>query len=406
MTMFSLIELKNLQPVADKGELKNNAHIHLPPNFSAFDTVDDALNDAKREGIRILGASNYYDYKIYKPFILGALRRGIYPVLGMEIVSWMDDLAKTQVKVNDPGNPGKAYICGKGIVGVANPRPEAQERLSQIRERDSKRSGAMIAKMEETLARFGLKTSLTENTIIEKVASRHCVSESMVVLQERHIAMAFQQAIFDHYNEEERTEKLTEAFGKAPKDANNEVGIQGELRSYLMKAGKPAYVAEEFISIEDALQLIRDLDGLPCYPTLADGVVPICGFEETPEALIANLKKMNIRTAEFIPGRNEPSVLKEYVIKMRQSGIVVGAGTEHNTLDRIAIEPKCVKDQPIPDECRAIFWEAACVFAAHQHRILNGQPGFEALEAYNEEAIKQLAGEGAALIGGMENNAI
>lgn len=404
--MFNIIDLKNLKPGADTGPKKNNAHIHLPPNFSAFNYVEDALEDAKNEGIRLLGASNYYDYSVYRPFVQGALQRGIYPVLGMEIVSWIDELATTGVKINDPGNPGKAYICGKGIVGIANPKPDAKETLNQIRERDSKRSAKMVAKMEEALSLVGLKTGLTELVVIESIARRHNVSERTVVLQERHIAMAFQQAIFSKYNIEERTSKLTEAFSKAPKDATNEVGIQGELRSYLMKAGKAAYVEEQFISIEDALLLIRRLDGLPCYPTLADGVVPICGFEETPEALISNLKKLGIRTAEFIPGRNEPSVLKEYVTKMRLSGIVVGAGTEHNTLDRIAIEPKCVKDQPIPDECQLIFWEAACVFAAHQHRILNGQPGFEALEAYNEEAIKLFASEGAALIGGMENNAL
>jgi len=404
--MFSLIELKNLKPGTDTGPKKNNAHIHLPPNFSAFDNVEDALSDAKTEGIRLLGASNYYDYRVYEPFILGALTSGIYPVLGMEIVSWINELATSGVKVNDPGNPGKAYICGKGIVDIANPRPEAKGALNLIRSRDSKRSSKMIAKMEQVLVKHGLPTGLTETKITRLVASRHGVDADWVVLQERHIAMAFQQAIFAKYSEEERKLKLTEAFGKEPKDANNEVGIQGELRSYLMKAGKAAYVEEQFISIEDALKLIRDLDGLPCYPTLADGVMPICGFEQSPEALISNLKKLDIRTAEFIPGRNEPTVLKEYVTKIRQAGIVVGAGTEHNTLDRIAIEPKCVKDQPIPDECQAIFWEAACVFAAHQHRILNGQPGFEALEAYNEEAIKLFASEGATLIGGMENNAL
>src|SRR5262245_30685736 len=41
--------------------LKNNCHIHLPPNFSAFETVTQALELSAAQGISVLGASNYYD---------------------------------------------------------------------------------------------------------------------------------------------------------------------------------------------------------------------------------------------------------------------------------------------------------------------------------------------------------
>jgi len=401
--MLNLVDLKNLKPGPEAAPQKNNAHIHLPPNFSAFDAVDDALDAAKGEGVRLLGASNYYDYNVYSPFVRGALDRRIYPLLGMEIIAWDDGLARTGVKVNDPGNPGKFYICGKGIVGAAKPRPEAQRTLSRIREGDVRRSAVMIAIIEEALSRNGLATGLTEQTVIQKVVQRHGVNAEWVVLQERHIAMAFQQELFEKYGVEERSEKLKQAFGAALKDPESPTGIQNELRSRLMKAGKPCYVEERFISVEEALELIRNLGGLPCYPTLADGASPICGYEQTPEQLVANVKAAGIRTAEFIPGRNDPAVLREYAVKMRQNGIVVGAGTEHNTLDRIAVEPKCLGGQPIPDECRAIFWEAACVFAAHQHRALNGKPGLEQLEPFDEETIQIFAQEGAQLIGGLGN---
>ena len=52
------------------------------------------------------------------------------------------------------------------------------------------------------------------------------------------------------------------------------------------------------------------------------------------------------------------------------------AGTEHNTLDLVPIEPTCLKGQPVPDDLKEIFWEGACVAAAHQFLVAHGQCGF------------------------------
>lgn len=399
--MFSLIELKKLRAGAAAGPLKTNAHVHLPPNFSAFDAVEDALEAAKAEGVRLLGASNYYDYRVYRRFVRGALNRRVYPLLGMEIIARDEALAEAGVKVNDPGNPGRVYLCGKGVVGVANPRPKAEAVLRRIREGDEKRAYVMALSVESHLSRFGLPTGLGPRRIIERVAARHGVEPDWVVLQERHLARAFQEEIFERYDLSERQERLTEAFGRPPTDASDPLALQADLRSFLMKAGKPCYALERFVSVEEALELIRLLEGLPCYPVLADGASPICAHEESPEKLIASLKALGIRAAEFIPGRNDPDVVAEYAVKLRESGIAVGAGTEHNTLDRIPIEPACRNRAPIPEECRRIFWEGACVFAAHQQRVVNGLPGFEQTEPYADAPIRQFAEEGAAWIAGL-----
>ena len=48
--------------------LRVNAHVHLPPNFSAFQTAEQALSLTDAQGVAVLGASNYYDYSIYNGF--------------------------------------------------------------------------------------------------------------------------------------------------------------------------------------------------------------------------------------------------------------------------------------------------------------------------------------------------
>ena len=64
----SVEQLKNLaeELYAPPSPPKVNSHIHLPPNFSAFDSVQQAVSLANQQGVRVLGASNYYDFSVYE----------------------------------------------------------------------------------------------------------------------------------------------------------------------------------------------------------------------------------------------------------------------------------------------------------------------------------------------------
>jgi hypothetical protein len=159
-------------------------------------------------------------------------------------------------------------------------------------------------------------------------------------------------------------------------DPSDAAAVQGEIRTHLIKAGKPAYVEEKFIAFDAARRLVLDLGGLPCYTAVADGIKPITPFESTAETLIENVQAKGIWVTEFIPNRNEPAILEEYVPKMRAAGLVVSAGTEHNTLDRIPMIPACKKGAPVPDAIAEVFWEGACVVAGHQAAVLLGHPGY------------------------------
>lgn len=361
------------------GRLKVNSHIHLPPNFSAFQTVAQAVELSAAQGVRVLGVSNYYDYDVYGDFVERARKAGIFPLFGLEIICLIDELVKKGVKINDPGNPGKMYVCGKGITRFAPFTAGANRLLGIIRHNDGTRLREVIHRLAEVLAERGLPVQLTETDVVDMVARRHDCPRERIYLQERHVCQAFQEAIFARIPSAERMEKLARAFGltSAPKfGPDDAVKIQNEIRAQLMKAGKPAYVAETFVSFEEAYQLVLELGGIPAYPTLADGASPICPFEEPVEKLIAEIKDLGFECAEFIPIRNTPEVLGHYVRAMRAAGLIVTAGTEHNTLDLLPIEPACLNGAPVPDDLREIFWEGACVLAAHQFLTLHGECGF------------------------------
>ncbi len=199
---------------------------------------------------------------------------------------------------------------------------------------------------------------------------------------------------------------MEKIYGAKPKAAAHSApGVQNDIRSFLIKAGKPAFVPETFVGFDHAFHLIIALGGIPSYPTLADGASPICAYEADIDSLIAELKSRNIHAAELIPIRNTPEVLAKYATSFRDAGFVVTAGTEHNTLDLLPIKPACLNGTAIPDDIQDIFWEGACVIAAHQYLVASGKLGFVNNDgnpnpAYStsDERIKAFASIGAATI--------
>jgi len=354
-----------------------NAHIHLPPNFSAFQSVRQAVDLAADQGVRVLGASNYYDFGVYSEFGDLALQRGIFPLFGLEIIALLPEVQKAGILINDPGNPGRMYICGKGIIRFSDLTPAARDLIGWIRKSDSERMRKMVDLVETVFRQKGIRTGLDDAVIVEKLAERKCIGRDSIFLQERHIAQAFQEEFFSKVRPSERKEKLSAILGISSQAApEDHLRVQTEIRSALMKVGKPAFVTEKFVDFEQAYRLVLELGGIPCYPTLADGAKPICAYEDPPQKLVDELNRNRIYCAEFIPIRNRPEVLERYVLALRKKGIVIAGGTEHNTPDLLPLEPRCLEGLQVSEEVRTIFWEGACVIAAHQFLSLHGKPGY------------------------------
>ncbi len=381
------------------GSLTYNTHIHLPPNFSAFETVQQAVDLAAEQGVKVLGVGNYYDYSVYCEFVAAVQVKGIFPLFGTEIIALETDLQKQDIRINDPGNPGKYYICGKGISQFETLSKKADDYLSTIRQNDAQRMREMTDKMAVTFSDCGIDTGLNEAAVIARIVARHGCDADVVTLQERHLAQVFQEAFFEKIQLDSRVQKLTDLFGQIPKSAPHDaVGIQNEIRSHLMKAGKSCFVPETFVNLAQAKELITELGGIPCYPVLADGSSRRCEYETPLEGLIDTLKSNDYAMAEFIPVRNQPDVLTEYVKAIRAAGIVVVAGTEHNTLDLLPITPTCVGGKDIPQEVNDIFEEGVYVLAAHAFFKAHQQGGLLEQSTDREETIRRFADIGRAVL--------
>ena len=380
--------------------LTYNSHIHLPPNFSAFETVEQAVELAVDQGVRVLGCGNYYDYTVYRRFTETARDKNVFPLFGTEIIALETDLQQANIRINDPGNPGRHYICGKAISRFEELSPRADELLSGIRNNDKLRMNEMAVKMTAVFSEHGIDTGLDDQAVIARVVKRHECSADTVTLQERHLAQAYQEVFFDKVSEDRRQKKLTDIF-RVPSQSNpsDTVGIQNEIRLNLMKAGKICFVPETFVNLAQAKELIVELGGIPCYPVLADGSKKRCEYETPVEQLIETLKANHYTMVELITIRNSPKVLVEYVSAIRQAGIAVVAGTEHNTLDLLPIKLACVGGEAVPEEIDLIFKEGICVLAAHAFLKAHGEEGFvDEQEGNANQRIKDFSRIGAVVL--------
>jgi hypothetical protein len=379
-----------------------NSHVHVPPNFSAFTDVDDLIATAVREGARVLGASNFHDVRVYRRFAEGARAAGIVPLFGVEFITVVDALRESGTRVNDPANPGRLYLCGKGVDPFSEPSPEAADLDARARAANRQRAAQMTGLLRACFEQGGVATDLDDMAIAADVAARAGVPVDWVVLQERHLAMAFQSALFAACAPDERAAALDRVYGVPAKSVDDPAAVQGEIRARLMKAGGPAFVDESPLTFAEAYRLILERGGIPCYPTLADGSSPICPFEEGPEELAVRVAELGIHAAELIPVRNAPEVVIAYARAFRSAGIIVTAGTEHNTPDRIPLAPLAKGGAPVPAEAAEIFWEGACAVAGHQAERAAGRAGFVdadgRLDGEPQARIRRYAEIGEAVI--------
>jgi hypothetical protein len=305
------------------------------------------------------------------------------------------------------------YLCGKGVDPFREPDADAVRIAGAARAANEARAREMSGRLRDLFAASGLRTSLDDRAIVADVAERAGVPDAWVVLQERHMAMAFQEALFLQVPPDRRAALLGRVYGAPPAaPVEDAVAVQGEIRSQLMKAGRPAFVPESALGFDDAVRLVLAWDGIPAYPTLADGVLPLCPFEASPEGLARELLARGLHMAELIPGRNAPAVVDAYMTAFRAAGIAVTAGTEHNTLDQIPFDPACRGGVPMSPEARSIAWEGTCVVVAHSHLRRQGRHGFVDREgapapgfADADARIRWFADLGATVIANREGHA-
>jgi len=157
--------------------IKVNAHLHTPYSFSAFNDVNQALDMALAENVQVVGINDFYTTAGYEAWAAGCKERGLYPLFNIEFISLNEADQKAGIRVNDPGNPGRVYLSGKGLSYPYRLVEPYATQLADVRAEANAQVKAMCGKVNEILvatqAGFILdyawiRTNLTRGSIRER----------------------------------------------------------------------------------------------------------------------------------------------------------------------------------------------------------------------------------------------
>lgn len=357
--------------------MRINNHIHTPYSFSAFQSVTQAVRTAVAEGVRILGINDFYVTDGYKEFTDECIDHGMFPLLNIELIGISKEDQEAGIRINDPGNPGRTYISGKGL-SFPGDLPENQKiKLRNI----VVQSNNQVSKMIELLNDWFQQQEVDISLSVEEIMEGHAVN----LLRERHVAkmvrLKFEELAA---NDLEFYELLDKAYGgkSVDKKRSDIAGTEEQLRARLLKSGAPAFVPEDdkaFLPLAEIVELIIDSGGIPTYPVLLDGAGDqITEFENGKEKLLEVLEAWGFRSIEFIPLRNQFGKLKEYTEYFYENGFVVSFGTEHNTSAMGPLTVSCKEDVPLDDRLLEISFNGAAYIAAHQYLVDHEGPDYQA----------------------------
>jgi len=371
--------------------LKVNNHIHTPYSFSAFDGIDSAVKAARAEDISILGINDFYVTDGYAEFLEYCRDYGIFPLLNVELIGISLKDQEEGIRINDPGNPGRIYISGKGLAHPSLLTAGLQDRLDRVVEESNRQVGKMIDLVNRWMEFQGVDMRISVEEIMKNLARN--------LLRERHVAKAIRIQLEEMArNDEEFHDILKQIYGglRSEKQPDDMAGLEDELRARLLKAGAPAFVPEDekaFMGVEDIVRIIEAAGGIPTYPMLLDGAGGhMTEFESDRESLLASLKEMGFRSVEMIPQRNRIEVLKEYAEYFYDQGFMVSFGTEHNTTAMRPLTVACSQVTPLDESLERISFLGAASLAAHQYLVAREGP------AYPEKSREKMEKLGLAIL--------
>ena len=355
---------------------KVNAHLHTPYSFSAFKDVADALDRAVAEDVKVVGINDFYTTTGYEAWAEGCKERGLYPLFNIEFISLNEADQKAGLRVNDPGNPGRTYLSGKGLSYPVKLAEPFATQLAEVSAEANAQVEAMCGKVNEILVANNTGFTLDFEWIKNELTKGS--------IRERHLAKALRLKVYEACANNQIDIKILfhKLFsGKELKSPISDIaGVENEIRANLLKAGGGAFVPEDpkaFLPMQTVCDIIVAAGGIPTYPFLADDAKGgYTDFEGDLEKVATQLTERGFHSVEFITTRNGVELLEKYAIYLHEQGFVVTFGSEPNTPAMEPVELFARNSTPLTERLMQINYDGACVVAAHQHLVAQGLRGY------------------------------
>lgn len=316
-----------------------NTHVHTNASFSIFRSPSEAVWRAVVEGVTIFGINDHYTLDGHAEFAAAARIVGMPATFSIEAVALSAEAQAAGELYNDPKNPGRTYLSGKGIV-----RPLAKDSVH----------AANLARMTAALARRNREmTGKLSRLLAERDPGLAFAFDDVMTLTpagnvtERHICEYAALRLRERFSDPVKLSRFLAGFSENFDEGvlATEAGFQDWIRAEFLKVGRPAYADESsdaFVSWDVMRALYLSLGAIPTYPVLGN---PIVDREKDIRGLLRELDAAGWHAIEVIPFRNTKARLAEILDAAADAGFPVMSGTEHNTktpmplLDENTLDP-------------------------------------------------------------------
>jgi hypothetical protein len=375
-----------------------NGHVHTPYSFSSFFSMSQIFEQALKENVRVLGINDFFMADGYNDFYELALEYRIFPLFNIEIVGLLREEQYKKFRINDPNNPGRAYISGKGLDFPFELDPAMECMLHNIRYENQIHTKEIIEKANQIIQEIDLHLALKYSEI-KRLFAREFVSE-------RHVSRAIRTLVYARCPKSpDRLDFLNQLSGEMGFNADMDdlPAVENEIREKFLKSGGRAYVPEEssaFLPIPEVIQIIVNGGGIPCYSVLLDDESGRCTEYEANKQILHNeLIAHHIQCIEFLPYRNDADILRDYVDFFHKNGFVIIFGTAHSTPENKPLRVTTRDGEFLDEDLAAISFEGASILAAHQYLRSSGEQGYLDIDGNpRKEKMNEFIALGKAVI--------
>ncbi|MGB4609544.1 MAG: hypothetical protein WBH77_02850 [Saccharofermentanales bacterium] len=311
--------LSELQQVAKKIDFPKrdpryiNNHIHTIYSFSPYSPTAAVYASAKA-GLCTAGIIDHDSIAGASEFLAAAEILNLPATCGFELrVTWQDSPFGKQ-RINNPDQNGVAYMTMQGV--AAKYFPKIEEFLIPLREQRNQRNIKMIENLNQRLSQDMQIDFVKDVVPLSEFADGGSITE-------RHLMYAFAKKISEKRGKGEPTIQFLQEQGieLSAGDLKKLQDVDYDFYEYdvlgILKASfiPQIYIDadEELCTIDQFVQLGKEIEGIACYAYLGDVTDSVTGdkaaqaFEDSYlDELFEFLDEKGINAVTYMPARNTP----------------------------------------------------------------------------------------------------
>lgn len=303
-----------------------NLHVHTNESFSYFSSPTESVMRAYDENVYYFGINDHYTIDGHGEFRAACAIAGLEPFYSIEAIALDVVTLAMKRRFNDPNNPGRIYIIGKGVTKDLGKGSREEGIFDGMKEAIRKRNMRIVERMNAHAEGKGVPLDLRYDDVRALTPKGNST--------ERHVVQAFCEKVGSlSKSGDERIGLFEKLLGVKldNKTVEDQAELQTLVRAKLVKSGMPCYVEEDekaFTSIQNLVQIFRQYGTIPTYGVMGN---PITEEEDDLEALFKKVTGMGMYGLDLFEFRTKLERAREIVEAARAYGLPVFIGTEHNT---------------------------------------------------------------------------